>query len=89
MPNPASRFAIVGVFVARFTGGVRVGVTGAAATPFRALAVEQALAGKFAAEALDGVTIPEDDLVSDLHAGAAYRAHLVRVMAKRAVAACS
>ena len=88
MPNPASRFAIVGVFVARFAGGgVRVGVTGAASRPFRATALEQALAGRWAAEAVDGTSVPEDDLVSDLHAGAAYRAHLVRVMAKRAVAA--
>ena len=88
MPNPASRFAIVGVFVARFADGVRVGVTGAAAKPFRATGIEQALGGKFAAEAVDGVAVPEDDLVSDLHAGPAYRAHLVRVMARRAVAAC-
>jgi carbon-monoxide dehydrogenase medium subunit len=88
MPNPASRFAIVGVFVARFAdGAVRVGVTGAAATPFRATAIEAALAKKLAPEALDGVRIPEDDLVSDLHAGPAYRAHLVGVMARRAVSA--
>jgi carbon-monoxide dehydrogenase medium subunit len=87
MPNPASRFAIVGVMVARLAdGSVRVGVTGAAATPFRATAMEQALGGKFSAEALDGVRIPEADLVSDLHAGPAYRAHLVGVMARRAVA---
>jgi len=88
MPNPASLFAIVGVFVARFGDAVRVGVTGAAAAPFRATAIEQALAGRFAADAVDGAAVPEDDLVSDLHAGAAYRAHLVRVMARRAVAAC-
>jgi len=88
MPNPASLFAIVGVFVARFGDAVRVGVTGAAASPFRATAIEQALAGRFAADAVDGAAVPEDDLVSDLHAGAAYRAHLVRVMARRAVAAC-
>jgi carbon-monoxide dehydrogenase medium subunit len=89
MPNPASRFAIVGVFVARYgDGAVRVGVTGAAATPFRAKAMEQALAGRFAADAVGSAPIPEDDLVSDLHAGPAYRAHLVHVMARRAVAAC-
>jgi carbon-monoxide dehydrogenase medium subunit len=89
MPNPASRFAIVGVFVSRSADGkVRVGVTGAAASPFRATALEQALTSRFAAEAIDGVAIPEDDLVSDLHAGPAYRAHLVSVMARRAVAAC-
>ena len=88
MPNPASRFAIVGVMVARgVDGAVRVGVTGAAATPFRATAMEQALAKRFAADALEGVTIPDDELVSDMHAGPAYRAHLVGVMARRAVAA--
>ena len=88
MPNPASRFAIVGVFVTRRGAAVRVGVTGAAAKPFRATALEQALAAKFAPASVDGVAVPEDDLVSDLHAGAGYRAHLVRVMARRAVAAC-
>jgi aerobic carbon-monoxide dehydrogenase medium subunit len=88
MPNPASRFAIVGVFVARAKdGAVRVGVTGAAATPFRARGLEEALSRSFAPEAVDGVAVPEDDLVSDLHASAAYRAHLVTVMARRAVAA--
>jgi carbon-monoxide dehydrogenase medium subunit len=88
MPNPASRFAIVGVFVAQYGDGVRVGVTGAAATPFRATAMEQALSQRFAADAVEHSPIPEDELVNDLHAGPAYRAHLVHVMARRAVAAC-
>ncbi len=88
MPNPASRFAIVGVFVARFKDGVRVAVTGAGSAPFRLRAAEDALASRFAAEALDAVAVSTDDLVSDLHAGAEYRAHLVKVMARRAVAAC-
>ncbi len=88
MPNPASRFAIAGVFVARFAdGSVRVGVTGAAAKPFRAAALEQALSARFTPQSIDGAAVPEDDLVNDLHATAAYRAHLVSVMAKRAVAA--
>ena len=87
--NPASRYAIVGVMVARTGGGVRVAVTGAAPCVFRAGDMESALAGNFAAAALDGVQVKPDGLNSDIHASAAYRAHLVKVMAKRAVAAAS
>ncbi len=87
-PNPASRYAIVGVMVARTGGGVRVAVTGAGPSAFRATAMEQALAANFSAQALDGVAVPADDLNADIHAGADYRAHLVSVMAKRAVAGC-
>ncbi len=87
-PNPASRYALVGVFVAKTAGGVRVAVTGAGASGvFRATQVEAALAGNFAASALAGVTAPATGLNSDLHADAAYRAHLIVVLAKRAVAA--
>ncbi len=86
-PNPASRYAIVGVLVAQTAGGVRVAVTGAAPSVFRATAMEQALASNFSAGALDGVAVPADDLNADIHASAEYRAHLVGVMAKRAVAA--
>jgi len=88
-PNPASRYAIVGVFVARFDDGVRVAVTGAAPGVFRAGDMESALAGNFAASALDGIKVKPDGLNSDIHASAAYRAHLVKVMAQRAVAAAS
>ncbi len=84
-PNPASRYATVGVFVARFGKTVRVAITGAAASVFRAPAMEAALAGKFAASALDGISIDDADLNDDMHASAAYRAHLCVVMAKRAV----
>ncbi len=87
-PNPASRYAIVGVMVARTAGGVRVAVTGAGPSAFRATALEQALDANFSAQALDGVAVPADDLNADIHAGADYRAHLVSVMAKRAVAGC-
>ena len=87
-PNPASRYAIVGVMVARTGGGVRVAVTGAGAKAFRATAMEQALAANFSAQALDGVAVPAGDLNADIHASAEYRAHLVSVMAKRAVAGC-
>jgi len=86
-PNPASRYAIVGVFVAETAGGVRVAVTGAAPSVFRATAMETALSGDFTPGALAGVTIPADGLNADIHASAEYRAHLVGVMAKRAVAA--
>lgn len=83
--NPASRYAIVGVMVAETNDGIRVAVTGAGACAFRAGEFEQALAERFSAEALDALTISADELNSDLHASAEYRAHLVRVMAQRAV----
>jgi len=85
-PNPASRYAMVGVFVARFAGSVRVAVTGAAPCVFRAPAMEEALGKSFSTDAIAGITIPSDGLNSDLHGTAAYRAHLVGVMARRAVA---
>lgn len=85
--NPASRYAIVGVFVARTGGAVRVGVTGASQDgAFRSAAIEQALAANWAESALDGVTLPAQGLNGDIHASAEYRAHLVTVMAKRALA---
>ena len=87
-PNPASRYALVGVFVAKTAGGVRVAVTGAGQNGvFRLSAFETALNANFAPAALDGVSVPADGLNSDLHADADYRAHLIGVMAKRAVAA--
>lgn len=86
-PNPASRYAIVGVFVAKTAGGVRVAVTGASPCVFRATALEQALAASWSAAAIDGVTIDASNLNSDIHAQADYRAHLIKVMAKRAIEA--
>jgi carbon-monoxide dehydrogenase medium subunit len=85
-PNPASRYAIVGVMVAEVDGAVRVGVTGAGACAFRSAELESALADGLSVRALDGVSVPSGNLNSDLHASAEYRAHLVVVMAKRAVA---
>jgi aerobic carbon-monoxide dehydrogenase medium subunit len=85
--HPASRFAIVGVFVAEGAGSVRVAVTGAGACVFRVKEMEKKLTAKFAPEAIEKVSIPAEDLNSDIHASAEYRAHLVTVMAKRAVAA--
>jgi carbon-monoxide dehydrogenase medium subunit len=87
--NPASRYAIVGVFVARNAAGVRVAVSGAGACVFRVPAMETALARSFTADAIKDIQIPDTDLNSDIHASAEYRAHLVNVMARRAVAACA
>ncbi len=84
--NPASRFALVGVFVADTSSGVRVAVTGAASSVFRATAIEKALSAKFEADAVPAGTIKADTLNSDLHGSAEYRAHIITVMAKRAVA---
>lgn len=85
--NPASRFAIVGVFVSEGAGNVRVAVTGAASCVFRVKQMEKKLAEKFAPDAIAKVRVPADNLNSDIHASAEYRAHLVTVMAQRAVAA--
>jgi len=82
--NPASRYAMVGVFVALTEAGPRVAVTGAGPCVFRVPEMEQALIRDFSAKALEGITIPADGLNSDIHASAEYRAHLVGVMARRA-----
>jgi carbon-monoxide dehydrogenase medium subunit len=86
-PNPASRYAVVGVFVADTKEGVRVGVTGAGPSAFRSKDLEAALAKSFTAEAAGAVKIDGAGFNADMHASAEYRAHLVGVMAKRAVAA--
>ncbi len=83
----ASKYAVVGVFVAETAGGVRVAITGAGATVFRSAAMEAALTRSMTPGALDGITVPADDLNADAEASAEYRAHLCVVMAKRAVAA--
>ncbi|HEX3432231.1 MAG TPA: xanthine dehydrogenase family protein subunit M [Rhizomicrobium sp.] len=85
--NPASHYAMVGVFVGETSAGVRVAVTGAGACAFRVAEMETALARRFDAESVAGISLPADGLNSDLHASAEYRAHLVTVMARRAVAA--
>ncbi len=85
--NPASRFAMVGVFVAETSNGVRVAVTGAGPCGFRVPAMEKALGAKFAPESVANVKVKAAGLNSDLHASAEYRAHLITVMAKRAVEA--
>jgi len=89
LPNPASRFAIVGVFVAKFAAGARVAVTGAGPCVFRAGAIEAALTESFAPAAIGKIAIDPAPLSSDIHADAEYRAHLTIVMAQRAVSAAA
>ncbi len=87
-PQPASRFALVGVFVAKFQAGVRVAVTGASqGGVFRWAEAEAALSANFRPEAVAGLTVRADGMIADLHGSSAYRAHLVGVMTRRAVAA--
>jgi aerobic carbon-monoxide dehydrogenase medium subunit len=85
--NPASRFALVGVFVSKRGSEIRVAVTGAGASGvFRVASFEEALKKRFAAKSLEGLTVPDTGLASDIHGSAEYRAHLIGVLAKRAVA---
>jgi carbon-monoxide dehydrogenase medium subunit len=84
-PNPASRYAMAGVFVAKHGDVVRVAVTGAGPSVFRWDAAEAALSARFSADALDGLVLDAGGLNSDMHADAAYRAHIVGVLARRAV----
>jgi len=83
-PNPASRYAVVGVMIAKTEGELRVAVTGAGACVFRPVGLEDALANEFSAKSINGLKIDVAKLNSDLHATAEYRAHLVVEMAKRA-----
>lgn len=84
--QPASRFALVAVFVAKYDDGVRVAVTGASQEGvFRWSEAEAALSDKFKADAVSGLSLPADDMISDLHGSGAYRAHLVGVLTRRAV----
>jgi carbon-monoxide dehydrogenase medium subunit len=86
--NAASRFSIVGVFIARRHGAVRVGITGAADYAFRCGPIEQALSAKFTPEAARAVRIPADGLNDDIHGSAEYRAHLIPELTARAVEHC-
>ncbi len=85
--QPASRFSLVGVFVSKTAAGVRVAVTGAGPCVFRVPALEAALSKSWSSAACEGIRVSADGLNSDLHASAAYRAHLIGVLCKRAVAA--
>lgn len=84
--QPASRFALVGVFVAKTRTGVRVAITGAGNGVFRHAGLEAALSAHFTPDAVAGVPIDADDLSADLHASAAYRAQLIKVQTQQAVA---
>jgi carbon-monoxide dehydrogenase medium subunit len=83
--SPASRYAVVGVCVAKQAGKVRVAVTGAGPGVFRVAAMEAALERAFTPDAVAGIKLDAENLSSDIHADAEYRAHLVTVMAKKAV----
>jgi len=85
--QPASRFALVGVFVSQGAGGVRVAVTGAKGSVFRATQIEAALTKSFTAGAAKAVKMPTTDINADMHGSAEYRAAMISVMASRAVAA--
>ncbi len=87
LPSPASRYAVVGVMVAEYDKTVRLAVTGAASCVFRYEAMEHALRHRFSPSALEGIAVDSSTFNSDMHASAEYRAHLVTVMAARAVAA--
>ena len=87
-PNPASRYAIVGVYVAKKKNEVRVAVTGAGNSVFRHKELETALSNNFSPSAVDSISISVKGLNSDIHASAEYRAHLIKVMAKKAVSNC-
>jgi carbon-monoxide dehydrogenase medium subunit len=88
-PNPASRYSMVGSFVAKTKGGIRVAITGAGASGVhRKKSYEKALSANFKAGALDGIKVEQKGLLNDIHASAEYRAHLIGVMTKRAVQAC-
>ncbi len=87
--NPASRYAMAGAYVTRIGGEVRVVVTGAGACAFRWTEAENALSSNFSADALADLSLPSADLNADIHASADYRAHLVKVMAQRAVKAAA
>jgi carbon-monoxide dehydrogenase medium subunit len=88
-PHPASGYAVVGVFVARFGPTVRVAVTGAGPNAFRVPEMEEALAEDFSPEAIASVTISPDVLMGDVHCSAGYRAHVIGVLARRAVRSLS
>ncbi|MCY3726576.1 MAG: xanthine dehydrogenase family protein subunit M [Rhodobacteraceae bacterium] len=87
--QPASRFALVGVFVAKYGNDIRVAVTGASEDGvFRWSEAESALGGNFSSSAIDGLEVDSEGMIEDIHGSKSYRANLIKVMTKRAVAAC-
>ena len=87
-PNPASRYAIVGVYIAKLKTEVRVAVTGVESCVFRCKKLEDALLDNFSPSAIDSVDISSKGFNADIHASAEYRAHIIKVMAKKAVSSC-
>ena len=87
-PNPASRYAIVGVYVAKHKTGVNVAVTGAKSCVYNEKNLSQVLTKSFSTSALDNVKISSSGMNSDIHASAEYRANMIKVFAKKAVKAC-
>ena len=87
-PNPASRYAMVGVYVAKHKSGVNVAITGAQSVVYREKNMEKALSSNFSPSALDGIAIDASELNSDIHASAEYRASLILSSAKKAVEHC-
>ena len=87
-PNPASRYAIVGVYIAKFKKEVRVAITGASSSVFRSKELEDALSNNFSESSINNINISSKDLNSDIHASEDYRAHLIKVMAQKAVSNC-
>ena len=87
-PNPASRYAIVGVYVSQLKKEVRVAVTGVESCVFRCKKLEDALSSNFSTSAIDSVNISSTGFNSDIHASAEYRAHIIKVMAKKAISSC-
>ena len=87
-PNPASRYALVGVYVAKLKNEMRVAVTGVQSFVFRCKKLEEALADNFSSSTVDNVTISSKGFNADIHASAEYRAHIIKVMTKKAVSSC-
>jgi len=87
-PNPASRYAIVGVYVAKLKKEIRVAITGVESCVFRCKKLEGALTNNFSDSVIDNVNISSKGFNSDIHASAEYRAHIIKVMTKKAVDAC-
>ena len=88
LPNPASRYAIVGVYVAKHKGGINVGVTGAKSCVYNDKDIAATLSNNFSSSAIDNVKISASGMNSDIHASAEYRANMVKAFAKKAVDAC-
>tara|TARA_Y100000590_G_scaffold305063_1_gene344062 strand:+ start:633 stop:1418 length:786 start_codon:yes stop_codon:yes gene_type:complete len=87
-PNPASRYAVVGVYIAKLKKEVRAAITGAGSCVFRSKEIETALSNNFSAAAIEKINISSKGLNADIHASAEYRAHIIKVMAKKAVSSC-